>query len=355
MKRALSLLILLCFCYTVKAQYTNVQPKKKRDQYIDSLKKTKYPYVFPALGQKARKQGIDVILPHGIMANGVYTKQNLKLNDLQVAFNDGAPISLDSIAKFDYITGEGYITNFRFDTYVFPFLNLYALAGTLTGHTTVSLAEPIKFTTTTSNPGQYYGLGVMLAGGFGSFWVTSDFNFAWTDLELLDHPVKTRLIGLRVGKAFKMPDHPQQNFALWVATQNQKVFNETSGKISAQDLGITGGKINDMQDQLDTWYQNLPPPKQQLYEGLYNRLNNGLADLESNLTNGSITYQFNKSLLTPWHVSLGGQWQINKHWQIRGEAGGAYKKQQYMLSVNYRFGIKGRNIMSGEKKESTPQ
>ncbi|MCO4292883.1 hypothetical protein NF867_08425 [Solitalea sp. MAHUQ-68] len=350
MKKTLSLLILLCFCISVKAQYSKVQPKKKRDIYIDSLKKAKYPFVFPALGQKAQKQGVDIILPHGIMANGIYTKQDLKLTDLQVGFNDSELIGLDSIVRFDHITGEAFVSNFRFDTYIFPFLNVYALAGTMNGNTKVVLAEPISFSTTTHNPGKYYGVGIMLAGGFGSFWITNDINFAWTDLELLDRPVKTRIIGIRVGKAFQMENHPQQNFALWVAAQNQKVFNQTSGEITAQQLGIDGSKINDMQTQLDSWYQNLSPPQQKLYENLYNKVSNGLADLETNLPNSSIHYQFNKSLLTPWHVSLGGQWQINKHWQIRGEAGGAYRKQQYMLSVNYRFGIKGRNIMSGDKK-----
>lgn len=352
MKKTLLLLSLILICFSVRAQYTTVpQKKSEREKYLDSLKNVKYPYVFPALGAKAQKKGFDIILPHGVMLNSIYTKQDIELSDLSVGFNTTDLTNIDSIVVFDHVTGEGVVTNFRFDTYIFPFLNVYLLAGTMNGNTSIALAEPIQFSTTTSNPGQYYGFGMMLAGGVGKYWITSDINFAWTDLELLDHPVKTRVAGLRFGRTFNFNKHPQQNIAFWVAAQNQKIFNETNGQISFSELGLTGSKIEEMSTQLDTWYNNLPPAQQKLYENMYTKLSEGFDNAANNIENGYVRYHFSKSLATPWHVSLGAQWQVNKRWQFRGEAGGAYKKQQFMISVGYRFGIKGRNIASGTKEE----
>ncbi|UKJ06088.1 hypothetical protein [Solitalea lacus] len=351
MKRTLSLVILLLIGISLRAQYTTVPTKKDSARVADSLKNIKYPYIFPALGQKAASKGFKFPLPNGLMLNTIYTKQDIKINGLEVGFNSTELINLDSIVVFDYVTGEGYITNFRFDTYLFPFFNVYALGGTLNGETIVQLAEPVSFRTVTSNPGQYYGFGLMLAGGIGKLWVTGDINFAWTDLDLLDRPVKTRVVGIRVGRTFNFNEHPKQNIAIWVTAQNQKIFNETNGQISFKELGLDGDKINDLQSQLDDWYNNLTPPLKELYENVYTRLKDGLETASNTLETGYVRYHFSKGLYTPWHFSIGGQWQINPRWQIRGEFGGAYKKQQYMLSVGYRFGIKGKNIMSGEKKK----
>jgi len=36
---------------------------------------------------------------------------------------------------------------------------------------------------------------------------------------------------------------------------------------------------------------------------------------------------------------MGGQWQINPTWQLRAEYGFLKSKRNFMISLNYRFGI----------------
>ncbi len=53
----------------------------------------------------------------------------------------------------------------------------------------------------------------------------------------------------------------------------------------------------------------------------------------------SIKYRFEKSLENPRTFVIGGQYQMNKHFQIKTEFGIAGTKRQIVLSTNYRFGI----------------
>ena len=40
---------------------------------------------------------------------------------------------------------------------------------------------------------------------------------------------------------------------------------------------------------------------------------------------------------------VGGQYQLNKHWQVMAEGGFIGDRSSFLLSANYRFGFKGGN------------
>src|SRR5262249_53392118 len=84
--------------------------------------------------------------------------------------------------------------NFRFDTWVLPFLNVYALVGYVHNdsdtHLRVTLPVPgplpgeivREATIDTSLDGSVAGAGMTLAAGYKSFFMVADFNYNRADL-----------------------------------------------------------------------------------------------------------------------------------------------------------------------------
>jgi len=343
------------------AQYSQKYTNKKNEAYTDSLKRTEYPYIFPVLGAKTRKLGFEIPLPHGIMLNGLWNKQDVLLQDLEVAFNDGQYISLDSIVNFDRVTVNSLGTNLRFDTYIFPFLNVYGLLGTINTKTSLKITEPVNIENTTTNNGMYYGFGVMAAGGLGPLFIQGDFSMAWSKLALLDKANSGSNMGLRVGHAFKIPNHPRQNIALWIGANRQAIQSNTSGSISLYEaigadedkVAEAQQKLSDVSDRIQKWYDDLPPALQPKFEDQVTKITNGLNRVSDGLEDPQVSYRFQKQLKRKWHFMVGAQWQISPNWQVRAEYGFADQKQQALLSLNYRFGIRGHNLWSGKQEDDT--
>ena len=59
-------------------------------------------------------------------------------------------------------------------------------------------------------------------------------------------------------------------------------------------------------------------------------------------SNGEATvkYKISKKPAQEWNMIIGGQYQIDKHWQVRAELGGLGNRKSLLISANYRFGIK---------------
>jgi hypothetical protein len=55
----------------------------------------------------------------------------------------------------------------------------------------------------------------------------------------------------------------------------------------------------------------------------------------------------NKEVPKPLNMLLGVQWQIDYRWQVRAEAQLLGSRTAGMISVNYRFGVKGKNWLQG--------
>jgi hypothetical protein len=54
----------------------------------------------------------------------------------------------------------------------------------------------------------------------------------------------------------------------------------------------------------------------------------------------TILYSLTKEAAERWNMIIGGQYQIDKHFQIRAEGGIVGNRKSFLLSANYRFGIK---------------
>ncbi len=58
----------------------------------------------------------------------------------------------------------------------------------------------------------------------------------------------------------------------------------------------------------------------------------------SNTGGNSVNYSLEKQPDRPWNLLVGGQYEFNKNWQIRGEVG-FLKRLSILLNANYRFNL----------------
>jgi hypothetical protein len=371
-RKAMLMFFLAIISSFVFAQvFTNKEVGKKNADLIDSLKKSEYPYSLPILGAKATKAGYHLPLSAGISAQYFWQESDLVIDNLQVGFNNGPMYNLDEIVRFDVARATASATTVRPDIWLFPFLNIYAILGKAKASTEVSFgvwvpdssgidkqitsaSTLIDFNTTT------YGFGFTPTIGVGGGFLALDMNWAWTDVPQLDKPARSFVFGPRLGKNFKMKD-PRRTVAIWVGGFRVNISSGTNGSIalsevlpvdqlgSKVDQGIQ--KVGDAQQQVNAWWASLTPAQQQnpVNKAKYNGANRALArageilssadNAINTITTSTVQYSMDKRPKDPWNFIVGGQFQLNPHWMLRGEYGFLGSRTQFLIGMQFRFGL----------------
>ena len=316
--------------------------RKGLSEFTDSLKAAKYPFIFPAWGDKVMEKGFDLPLPHGVMLNLIQSRQNILIENMRLGVNGSDLRDVSDFIRFRKIEVNAKTTNVRPDVWLLPFFNVYGLLGYLDSDTEVNVGLPIELTANSTNEGLYYGLGFLIAGGFGPVWVSFDYNQAWAKLELLDKASRVRVNGIRIGHTYVSKRKPQQNIAIWVGGQFQKLASETQGEVALQDvLAIPPERLDEIINNVTEWFNGLSPLEQEVMRRVFD----SFLDFVQEGVDATIQYQFDKNLANPWSLAIGAQWQLNKIWQLRGEFNFLGSRTQGMISLNYRFGVRGRNFL----------
>ncbi len=331
------------------------QAKTEKEMVADSIYFSQpYPYILPIMGSKAHEAKNRMPLPFGIMFNVLAGKQYFQLNDMAVGFGNYSSatstnmIDISDIVVFDRTELQTSTYNLRIDSWILPFLDVYGIVGqTKKANINIKLKQPFPLDVTTEVLGTYVGYGAMLAGKVGPIFISLDANQTFTYNPRLDEPAIVSLSGFRAGPVFKIKDHPEMNVTLWLGAMYSYFHGETEGSIDALELAPdASAKIEEMHESLDSWYEGLNKIQQGLYAGVYNKLGNGLDKLSNNVDDGYINYYFDKSIKNPWNMLVGGQWQINDRWQFRAETQFFGDRTAGLFSLNYRFGIRGKNWFS---------
>ncbi|WP_439473707.1 hypothetical protein [Algoriphagus formosus] len=313
-----------------------------------------YPYILPIMGQKAHGAKVKLPFPMGIMINNLVGTQALSLSEMALGFgrfsDPGPPnmIDLSEVVRFEDINAQTSTHNLRLDAWILPFLNVYGIVGqTKKADINVNLVEPIPLDVSTQVSGTYVGYGLMTAGAIGRLFVSLDMNQSYNYNPRLDDPAKITIFGLRTGPVFRFPKKPEMNVTIWGGAMYSSFNGETSGNIPTLELAPNApAKIDELKGNLDTWFDGLSPADKLKYALIYNRLGEGLDNLGESIEDSYIQYSFNKSIDNPWNMLIGAQWQINYRWQIRTEAQILGDRTAGLFSLNYRFGIKGKNWFS---------
>lgn len=312
--------------------------KTIRGKYIDSIKQSTYPYVFPAWGKRVAKKGIDIPLPAGVMVNYFAGSQLVNISDLQVGFNDGPLVPLNFV-KFGEVKANFQSINTRFDLWALPFFNVYGIVGQTFASTNVSVTSPINFSSTAKFTGPTTGVGVSVGGAMYGIFGVIDANNTWSFFDQIDGSIHTKSYSGRFGHAINFKSRPDRNITFWVGVSGVFIGRTTTGTIKFSDLNSSATKpdLQPIKDETAEWYQSLTPAQKVVTKQIAEKLLDKIDGLD--LQNASISYSLIKRATSNWSMLGGGQFQLNHHWQFRSEAGFLGGRKSVLLSVNYRFGI----------------
>ena len=313
----LSITIILAFsAVSVFGQYSQLKDTSKNE----------YPYVLPIMGKKVHEKGFDIPYPVGIMLNNFYAKQDVNIDEISVGFKDGLlpeiPLTdITEIMDFKTVSSQALSINVRPDVWILPFLNVYGIFGKAWSTTLVEISAPINLKAEANLEGVSYGFGTTGAFGLGKIFVVLDGNWVWTDMSNFEKPVRSSVFSFRFGKTFKLKK-PDKNFAFWIGGMRIKLDNITEGSIILKDVlpAETWDKRDELVDNYYQWYDGLKPldPKKVLADKVLTPIVEKLSEADDN---GTVTYKLDKSPKQEWNMIIGGQYQINKAWQIRAEEG----------------------------------
>jgi hypothetical protein len=374
MKKLFNILITVLFVTVqLNAQvYTNKVVGAKNEELIDSLKSTEYPYALPILGAKAAARGYDLPYSAGIGINYLWQESDLIIEDLFVGFNNGPMYDLDEIIRFEGAVATASAINIRPDIWLLPFLNVYALFTKAKTSTEIAAGlwlpdannvwnEITSFSSKAEFDATGFGIGMTPTMGVAGGWIALDMNVTWQSISALDKPVMTFVFGPRFGKSFKFKNNPQSNIALWVGAFRLHIKAETSGSLALNEVIPIDGlqdkvdagmdRVAETEIAVDEWWAGLTPIEQAnpVNQAKYETANRTL-ETTGNLLNSidgalnddqtaTVQYSLNKRPKDAWNFVVGSQYQINKHFMIRAEAGFLGSRAQFIGGLQYRFGL----------------
>lgn len=195
-----------------------------------------------------------------------------------------------------------------------------------------------------------------MAGGFFAL----DMNLVWTDVSALNKPVRSFVLGPRLGKNFNLKK-PGSSISCWVGAFRLGISSGTEGSLYLDELipdnelqakvdqGIQ--KVEDAQTNVDTWWNGLSSTEQHnpINKAKYETANRVLDKTATLLTTmdealndgdrASVQYSLEKRPKDMWNFIVGSQYQFSPHFMIRGEYGFLGSRQQFIGGLQYRFGF----------------
>ncbi len=250
----------------------------------------------PIWGDKAREAGYEIPLPFGVGAVYTYVERDIKVDNIQVGIN-GAP--LQNVDNFINLGSRSHVNVAvtRFDAFIFPFLNVYAMLGYVDNETTTkgevtvntpgpgpgTLSFPLK--ADTKLDGFVGGFGVTLAAGYKEVFASFDTNWSQVDLGF-DDAFRANISTLRVGWNGKIQGNPVR---LWTGGAYWNTASVASSTVQVPGVG-------------------------------------------------SVAFQADQSPANPWNIVFGGQASINSNIDLFLELGTNFEDMKYIaLGAAFRF------------------
>jgi hypothetical protein len=200
--------------------------------------------VLPFLGDEARKRGIELPNPFGIGGVYYHLDRAIQVSDLRLGRNGAPPVS---VSQFAQLSSDSRVDNVnaKFDVWLLPFLNVYAIAGYVWNESQTSVVATLppllpggaprvrEVSLPTSITGTIGGLGITLAGGYGPFLFAADVNGARADLGFSDK-FQAVVTSLRAGWHGKARGRP---IRAWLSGTYWNTFAEAKDTVADPDGG----------------------------------------------------------------------------------------------------------------------
>jgi len=254
--------------------------------------KERWSSFLPLWGDEARERGHDLPLPFGLGANFMNIWQDYDIKSIQLTPLVPVPFPTDGV-EVSTAEGKGYSLDGRLDVWLLPFLNLYGVAGYTKGESEATATIPglgnLQFPFVLNYEGFTYGGGVTLAYGYKQLFVSLDYNYTETQLDIADSRITAHVFTPRLGWHGQLG---KLKGAAWLGTMYQGIDQEFRGTLDVSLPGAPG-----------------PIP---------------------------VNYQVDQKPTHPWNLIMGLEWQISRHLHLVVE-GGVVGREQILSSLTFRF------------------
>ena len=282
----------------------------------------KWARFLPFLAQKVIDEGYDLPLPLGIGLTFSRVESFNALRDIEVGLN-GNPKEPFEFVVFEDSPSSVDTWQVKADVWLFPFLNVFGLIGTVRGDAQVDVVLDgndmldnlgVDCSRPRPNPrcrlledrlielptidaeirGMTYGVGGTLAGGWRNWFVAIPISFSWLDIDAINPGA----------------DKDTDGFAFTITPRGGRVFNLGN----AGNLGVFTG-ANYLNSQFKITGREVAP--------------------ELDLV---IDYTLDQENVDKWNIVLGANWDITKHWALSVEYNGFIgSREAFISSLSYRF------------------
>jgi hypothetical protein len=258
-------------------------------------------------GKEAHEQGFEYPLPLGLAANVFSETANFHVPKVTIGGPGGGLLDIGNLVHVSNVKVEETACTVRADSWIFPFLDLYAIGGYVDGDADITLRPGLpllrqhgpSYDLKLHFEGPTVGLGGTLAGGFKPFKDRSTVIFGLTDLNFtrtfldFNHVVKT------------LDDVDVMVLSTRVGVRERILKDSSFGEVHASVWG--GAMYQDVQRDMDGTL--------------------GILDLK---------FRSNVDAVNPWNTIVGGRLEVGKHASATIEAGLGDRKS-LMLEIAFRF------------------
>ena len=205
----------------------------------------RWPHVLPFLADKAIERGYELPLPFGVTGVFYYVERDVEITDIRLGIN-GAPLRSVSSFLSAESTSHVSVAVARFDAWLLPFLNVYAIAGYVSNNTTtrgtVTVPRPgpipgdrtFNVSAKTQLEGFVAGGGTTLAGGYRQLFILGDVNYSQTDIGF-DDRFRALIGSVRVGWNGKILNTPTR---FWVGGMYWGTRGTAKATIDVPNVGV---------------------------------------------------------------------------------------------------------------------
>ena len=291
----------------------------------EESEKRKWEYAMPFMAQEVIDMGFDLPFPYGVAVIYAKVRQDLTLKDLEVGANNKG-LKATPFVSFSDAQALNDSVQVKADMWLFPFMNVYAVAGGIKGdakldfvidgndlitQSGIDCSKPINRricrklkddnlrvslgngtgeinAESSEYTGYNVGIGTILAAGYKDWFIALPLTYIYSNMDVLDSNIETINFSPRIGKTMKLSDE---------------------GTLS---LFIGGGYLDVEMDLTGTI---------DIYSG----------DLDT------IEYKIHQENTDKWNALAGFNWEPNKHWSINLEAGFLGSRENIIMGMTYRY------------------
>lgn len=285
-------------------------------QSREQASQQKWDWALPFLAQRVIDKGFSLPHPYGLSLIYTHLNQGIKLDKLQVGFQPNEPLHDIHIVDLSGAVVDNVTWQAKLDAWILPFLNVFALLGTVKGTGSVPIAidagavfddiapgycathaaactKTITATAPINYTGVNYGAGILIATAFQNFFFAMPITYVETNVNVSSvNSVSINLI-------------PRFGY---------NIITEKSGKFGV----YIGANYLDSHEDLEDSV-TLPLSTTDLGQDV------------------QMKYHLRESPLDMWNAIVGTNWELNENWSFILELGFSQHRNMETLNFNWRF------------------